>query len=25
VRHSRVLPVGDWFLTRPASVPEDHW
>ena len=25
VRHSRVLPVGDWFLTRPSGPPEDHW
>ena len=25
VRHSRVLPVGDWFLTRPPGPPEDHW
>jgi arylsulfatase A-like enzyme len=25
VRHARVLPVGDWFLTRPPGVPEDHW
>jgi len=25
VRHARVLPVGDYFLTRPAGVPEDHW
>lgn len=25
LRHSRVLPVGDWFLTRPAGVPEEHW
>lgn len=25
VRHSRVLPIGDWFLTRPAGVPEEHW
>jgi hypothetical protein len=25
VRHARVLPVGDWFLTRPAGVPEEHW
>jgi arylsulfatase A-like enzyme len=25
VRHARVLPVGDWFLTRPAGIPEDHW
>ncbi len=25
LRHSRVLPVGDYFLTRPPSPPEDHW
>lgn len=25
LRHARVLPVGDYFLTRPASIPEDHW
>jgi hypothetical protein len=25
VRHARVLPVGEYFLTRPAGVPEDHW
>jgi hypothetical protein len=25
VRHARVLPVGDYFLTRPAGIPEDHW
>jgi hypothetical protein len=25
VRHARVLPVGDWFLTRPAGAPEEHW
>jgi hypothetical protein len=24
VRHARVLPVGDWSLTRPPGVPEDH-
>ena len=25
LRHSRVLPVGDYFLTRPPGPPEDHW
>lgn len=25
LRHSRVLPVGDYFLTRPPAPPEDHW
>jgi hypothetical protein len=25
VRHARVLPVGDWFLTRPPGIPEEHW
>jgi arylsulfatase A-like enzyme len=25
VRHSRVVPVGEYFLTRPPGIPEDHW
>lgn len=24
-RHAKVLPVGDYFLTKPPGVPEDHW
>jgi len=25
LRHARVVPMGDWFLTRPPGVPEEHW
>lgn len=25
LRHANVLPVGDYFLTRPPGIPEDHW
>ena len=25
VRHGNVLPVGDYFLTRPQGVPDHHW
>jgi arylsulfatase A-like enzyme len=25
LRHGRVLPVGDYFLTQPPSVPVEHW
>jgi arylsulfatase A-like enzyme len=25
VRHAKVLPVGDWFLTRPPAISEEHW
>lgn len=25
LRHASVLPVGEWFLTRPETIPEDHW
>jgi hypothetical protein len=25
VRHAHVLPVGEYFLTRPPGVPEEHW
>lgn len=24
-RHAEVLPVGDYFLTKPPGVPVDHW
>ncbi len=24
-RHAKVLPLGDYFLTKPPGVPEDHW
>lgn len=25
LRHANVLPVGDYFITRPPGIPEDHW
>ncbi|MBS2019645.1 MAG: sulfatase-like hydrolase/transferase [Deltaproteobacteria bacterium] len=25
LRHAKVLPVGDYFLTKPAGIPEGHW
>lgn len=25
LRHSRVIPVGDFFLTRPPNPHEEHW
>lgn len=25
LRHAKVLPLGDYFLTKPPGIPEGHW